>query len=224
MHVHTEYGGCCCRAAGLEGRLAAPCRAPPRPPPAASPRRAAHRSWPGSPLPRPCPAPMPRVPPAAGKAAHWAYKEKPVVPAAPLPPNVPAAGVGALALGGGGTMSSSTASTTSSDDDSGYWLGIDAGHPMLHISPGEWVQTGCSWAALQSRTLTDQHQPAHLAALPLVAACATGWWRRPTTAPTLPLTRLLPLFLSVPCLPQAAACATRWWCRPTTAAGACCAR
>lgn len=92
----------------------------------------------------PHPARTQTIPPrhAAGKAAHWAYKEKPMT-AAPTAPTAPsgapstpgpalAAAAAASAAGAGGAPGS----TASSDDDSGYWLGIDVGHPMLHISPG----------------------------------------------------------------------------------------
>lgn len=59
----------------------------------------------------------------AGKAAHWAYKE---VPAGtpPPPPLAPAAG------------DLAAASSSSSDEGDGPGLeplGIEAGHPLLHI-------------------------------------------------------------------------------------------
>lgn len=60
-------------------------------------------------------------PTLAGKAAHWAYKERPA--GAPAPPPIPAGDLAA-------------ASTSSSDEGEGAeleHLGVEAGHPLLHI-------------------------------------------------------------------------------------------
>ncbi|PRW20358.1 GTP diphosphokinase chloroplastic isoform X1 isoform A [Chlorella sorokiniana] len=57
-----------------------------------------------------------------GKAAHWAYKERPA--GAPPPPPVPAGDLAA-------------ASTSSSDEGEELeHLGVEAGHPLLHIKGG----------------------------------------------------------------------------------------
>jgi hypothetical protein len=58
----------------------------------------------------------------SGKAAHWAYKERPA--GAPPPPPVPAGDLAA-------------ASTSSSDEGEELeHLGVEAGHPLLHIKGG----------------------------------------------------------------------------------------
>jgi hypothetical protein len=67
----------------------------------------------------------------AGKAAHWAYKEKPAVPAVQLPGPAVAAP----------PASSSTSSSTGSTTDEEGEASIAPGHPMLHIGPGEKLES-----------------------------------------------------------------------------------
>ena len=76
-----------------------------------------------------------------GKAAHWAYKERPA--GAPPPPPAPAGDLAA-------------ASTSSSDEGEGLeHLGVEAGHPLLHIkgAAGDAVAMWLACAVVQPRQL-----------------------------------------------------------------------
>ncbi len=154
----------------------------------------------------------------AGKAAHWAYKERPA--GAPPPPPIPAGDLAA-------------ASTSSSDEGEGAeleHLGVEAGHPLLHIKGA----AGEGLIRLHERSLQCLLKALACSKHCLLKALAFSkhWLRKALAASSQQelahlLLQTLHTTLLLACKPavmQAGGCGTPWSCTAKWAGATCCAR